>query len=72
MLLFACVGLIIECSLLQERGEGKEECISEERTVDVMLSDVNESADVVVVKSAAAESTKEPIDDFMVLRLLIV
>jgi len=34
-----------------------------------MLSDVNESADVVDVRRAAAESMREPIDDFMVWRL---
>jgi len=34
-----------------------------------MLSDVNESADVVEVRRAAAERKREPTDDFMVLRL---
>jgi len=39
-----------------------------ERTVEVMLSDVKESADVVDVRRAAAESMREPMEDFMILR----
>jgi len=47
----------------------KEKGFGGKRTVEVMLSDVKESADVVDVRRAAAESTREPIDDFMMWRL---
>ena len=51
------------------RKEVKEKGFGGKRTVEVMLSDVKESADVVDVRRAAAESTREPIDDFMMWRL---
>jgi len=36
-----------------------------------MLSDVNDSADVVEMRRAAAESTKEPKEDFMVANVCL-
>jgi len=51
---------------LQEEVKGDR--FNGERTVEVMLSDVKESADVVDVRRAAAESMREPMEDFMILR----